>query len=168
MKTRRGAVCLVSAALIFSAAPASLAQRTPEVRRAQPVEEPPVAKAIPSIHRRPLRRCDRAAPAPALPPEPNVAPSQARQRSNPEQPPPEPPPTETEAPDQRQLDYANAIFSNKLYDLAVPEYEKYWVNIRAPGSRERLFLPAECLSRAQPERGSSHPVFKACSIIWRE
>jgi len=37
-----------------------------------------------------------------------------------------PPPTaETEAPDRRQLGYANALFTRKLYDLAIPEYQKY-------------------------------------------
>ncbi len=32
---------------------------------------------------------------------------------------------EVEAPDQRQLNYANDLFSRKLYDLAIPEYEKF-------------------------------------------
>ena len=30
-----------------------------------------------------------------------------------------------ESPEQRQLNYANALFGRKLYDLAVPEYEKF-------------------------------------------
>src|SRR5213592_3379164 len=119
MKTGRGAVCLVSAALISFAIPTSRAQqRVPEVRRAQPVAEPPVAKAVPfdsptATPVRPRRT------APSLPPE-SSAPA-----SDPEQPPIESPPTETEAADKRQLDYANALFSRKLYDLAAPEYEKY-------------------------------------------
>src|SRR5437764_13740394 len=32
---------------------------------------------------------------------------------------------ESEAPDRRQLDYGNALFTRKLYDLAVPEYQQY-------------------------------------------
>jgi TolA-binding protein len=42
-----------------------------------------------------------------------------------EEPPTPPPAVETEAPDRRQLDYANALFTRKLYDLAIPEYQKY-------------------------------------------
>src|SRR5439155_22720153 len=37
----------------------------------------------------------------------------------------ETPASETERSDQRQLDYANALFTRKLYDLAIPEYQKY-------------------------------------------
>ncbi|MDP9097418.1 MAG: hypothetical protein M3N48_00285, partial [Verrucomicrobiota bacterium] len=49
MKTPWGAVCLAQAALIFFAAlPFAVAQqKTPEVRRAQPVDEPPTPKAVP-------------------------------------------------------------------------------------------------------------------------
>src|SRR5438046_1009278 len=126
MKTSRGAVCLVSAALIFSALPASLAQqRSREVRRAQPVDEPPVAKAVPFATPTPAPSARPRRSAPPSPPEPGAAPRPSAPASNPEQPPPESPPAETEAPDRRQLDYANALFSRKLYDLAVPEYQKY-------------------------------------------
>ena len=34
-------------------------------------------------------------------------------------------PGETESTDRRQLNYANALFGRKLYDLAAPEYEKF-------------------------------------------
>src|SRR5437870_12589846 len=125
MKTRRGAVCLVSAALIVSSIPASLAQqRAPEVRRAQPVGEPPVARAVPfnTPTPAPSARPRRVAPPPS---ESSVAPRPSAPPSNPEQPAAESPTTETEAPDRRQLDYANALFSRKLYDLAAPEYEHY-------------------------------------------
>ena len=47
MKTKRGADCLVMRAGSFRDSAALAQQRTPEVRRAQPVEEPPVAKAVP-------------------------------------------------------------------------------------------------------------------------
>jgi TolA-binding protein len=144
MKTRRGAVCLVSAALIVCAIPAALAQqRTKEVRRAQPVEEPPVPKAIP---------LDTPAPAPRP-----VAPA-----TNPDQPPPESPPVETEAPDKRQLDYANGLFARKLYDLAVPEYEKFLGQYPgAPGRASAYFYLAECyraLNRSGPARNSFQSV----------
>ncbi|HET9856387.1 MAG TPA: hypothetical protein VFP99_01005, partial [Chthoniobacterales bacterium] len=36
-----------------------------------------------------------------------------------------PPAAETEQPEKRQLEYANALFTRKLYDLAIPEYQKY-------------------------------------------
>src|SRR5437763_6634896 len=36
-----------------------------------------------------------------------------------------PPPQQTEQPEKRQLEYANALFTRKLYDLAIPEYQKY-------------------------------------------
>ena len=144
MKTGRGAVCLVSAALTLSAIPAAVAQqRTKEVRRAQPVDDPPVAKAVPF---------DTPAPAPRP-----VAPP-----SNPEQPPPESPAKETEAPDRRQLDYANALFSRKLYDLAVPEYEKFLSQYPgAPGRAGAYFYLAECyraLNRTSAARTSFQSV----------
>src|SRR5205807_213776 len=37
----------------------------------------------------------------------------------------ESPAREAEDADHRQLDYANGLFDRKLYDLAVPEYQKY-------------------------------------------
>jgi len=133
MKTRRGAVCLVSAALIFLAMPAAWAQqRTPEVRRAQPVEEPPAVRAVPGDT--PPRRS-----APLSVPDPNAP------ATNPEQVSPESPPAETEAPDRRQLDYANGLFSRKMYDLAVPEYEKYLGQYPGvPGRASAYFYLAEC------------------------
>ena len=49
MKRGRGAVCLVQATLIFLAVTSTAVaqQKTPEVRRAQPVDEPPTPKAVP-------------------------------------------------------------------------------------------------------------------------
>jgi len=35
------------------------------------------------------------------------------------------PPVDTQALERRQLEYANALFTRKLYDLAVPEYQKF-------------------------------------------
>src|ERR1700726_4440963 len=54
------------------------------------------------------------------PPQPPVT------RALPAEETPEPPPAaETEQPEKRQLEYANALFTRKLYDLAIPEYQKY-------------------------------------------
>lgn len=144
MKTWRGAVCLVQAALIFSAIPASLAQqRTPEVRRAQPVEEPPAPKAVP-------------ADTPAVSPKPRPKASEPTTPSN------EPHAVEPEAPDKRQLDYANALFSRKLYDLAAPEYEKYLGQYPGvPGRASAYFYLAECyraLNRGPAARTSFQSV----------
>jgi TolA-binding protein len=99
MKTARSAIGPLGLAILFLMADVALAQGPPEVRRARPVDEPPVARALPVEE----------APMPRLPPEDFS----------------EPPVRESEAPDRRQLDYANALFTRKLYDLAIPEYQKY-------------------------------------------
>ena len=54
----------------------------------------------------------RALPVPAEP-APSISPAGG------------PPSEGAESPEQRQLNYANALFGRKLYDLAVPEYEKF-------------------------------------------
>ena len=162
MKTGRGAVCLVCAALIFSATPASIAQqRAPEVRRAQPVDEPPVAKAVPFDTPTPAATVRPHRSAPPSVPEPSAAPRPSEPASNSEQPPTESPPTETEAPDRRQLDYANALFSRKLYDLAVPEYEKYLGQYPGvPGRASAYFYLAECY-RALNRGGAARTSFQS-------
>ena len=56
-----------------------------------------------------------------------------------------PPPVETVPPDRRQLDYANALFTRKLYDLAIPEYQKYLDDYpAAPGRANAYFSLGEC------------------------
>ena len=160
MKTRRGAVCLVSAALIFCAVEGTMAQqRSPEVRRAQPVEESPVPRAIPIDEPSPSARPRQSVPAPVreatVAPKPSAAPPAA-------QAPTEPQSTEPEAADKRQLDYANALFSRKLYDLAAPEYEKYLGQYPgAPGRASAYFYLAECyraLNRGAAARTSFQSV----------
>jgi TolA-binding protein len=100
MKAARSAIGRLGLAMLLSMAGAALAQGPPpEVRRARPVDEPPVARALPVDE-------------PTLPRPPVEDFS-------------EPPTRESEAPDRRQLDYANALFTRKLYDLAIPEYQKY-------------------------------------------
>src|SRR5256714_5492557 len=129
MRARRGAVCLVQAALILAAVPFGLAQqRTPEVRRAQPVNEPPTPKAVPFDTPEPSAKPRRSPPGP----------SPAENNS-------EGPSTETEGSDRRQLDYANGLFSRKLFDLAAPEYEKFLGQYPgAAGRASAYFYLAEC------------------------
>ena len=113
-------------AALLLAAPLAFAQNEPPVRRAVPVHEPPVARAVPveSSPAEPLSTptIRRALPVPeepeTIPPTP--APTPAATEPN------EAPPTEhAESPEKQQLDYANGLFGRKLYDLAVPEYEKF-------------------------------------------
>src|SRR5687768_3808497 len=156
MKTGRGVVCLVHATLIFSAVPVSFAQqRTPEVRRAQPVDEPPAPKAIP-LHTpaaQPSAQPRRSPPEPSVAPKPKVREEEA---------PPTEPASETDASDRRQLEYANGLFSRKLYDLAAPEYEKYLGQYPgAPGRASAYFYLAECyraLNRTAAARTSFQSV----------
>ena len=56
---------------------------------------------------------------PPAPPQPPVT------RALPADETPESPPPEGAQPEKRQLEYANALFTRKLYDLAIPEYQKY-------------------------------------------
>src|SRR5881398_2919364 len=101
MKITRSASGLLGLAMLLWTADAGLAQSPPEVRRARPIDEPPVARALP-LEEPPAPVPRRSAEEPSEPAAPD-----------------------TEAPDRRQLDYANALFTRKLYDLAVPEYQKY-------------------------------------------
>ena len=105
MTTPRWLFC-ASGLLVFVSG-ATLAQ---EVRRAQPVNEPPMARPVPF---------DEAAPtARPKPIAPTAGDAEAMGEA-------EATPGETESADRRQLDYANALFGRKLYDLAAPEYEKF-------------------------------------------
>src|SRR5205814_2303375 len=89
MKSSRRNAGLLLAGLLW-VSDVTLAQ---EVRRAVPLNEPPVPRALPAEE---------------------------------ETPPPEEKPSTAEQPsDKRQLEYANALFARKMYDLAIPEYEKY-------------------------------------------
>src|SRR5216110_2499747 len=101
MKTTRGAASLQGLAMLLLTASIAIAQSEPEVRRARPVDEPRVPRALPADEsvERVLR---------SLKEEPS-----------------EPSQHEGEGAAQRQLDYANGLFTRKLYDLAAPEYQKY-------------------------------------------
>ena len=115
----RAALLAAAAGLLWpSTAPG---QVTPpaRVRRALPVQQPPVARAIPVETPVPT-----PAPAPSVPRALPV-PAETEIAPAPEATPNNEPVEKTESPAQQQLDYANGLFARKLYDLAVPEYEKF-------------------------------------------
>src|SRR5436305_9729971 len=96
---RRSAGNLFAALLCFANSSAQ------DVRRAQRVDEPPIVRALPAEDETlPPRRQKRA---PDIDNDNEV--SAAEELPN----------------DKRQLQYANALFARKMYDLAIPEYEKY-------------------------------------------
>src|SRR6266404_2715487 len=121
MKIRRSPTGLIGLAMLLCATGVAHAQWQPEVRRARPADEPAVQRAVPaedSIDKT-LR-------------------SLVQEFS-------ETPASETERSDQRQLDYANALFTRKLYDLAIPEYQKYLDDYPGrPGRANAYFSLGEC------------------------
>jgi len=121
-------VYVPSLAMLLWSATVAFAQSQPEVRRARPIDEPAVQRAVPaqdSIERT-LRSLDQ----------------ESSQR----------PASDTERSDQRQLDYANALFTRKLYDLAAPEYQKYLDDYPgSPGRANAYFSLGEC------NRNLNHP-----------
>jgi len=121
MKIRCSPAGLLGLVMLLCATGVVRAQWQPEVRRARPVDEPPVQRAVPaedSIERT-LRSLDQ----------------ESSQR----------PTSDTERSDQRQLDYANALFTRKLYDLAAPEYQKYLDDYPGrPGRANAYFSLGEC------------------------
>jgi hypothetical protein len=171
MNSLRSATSLVGLVVVFATAHFAQAQQRPnEVRKAQPVTDPPVARALPVDappasaspsprkfpipgqqpvpgQQQPASTPPPPAPAQQRPPVQQTAPPaqpQQQPTARPpapaatatprpsipeptveEAPPEAPPSTETESADRRQLDYANALFGRKLYDLAIPEYEKF-------------------------------------------
>src|SRR3954463_6560159 len=144
MKMRRGAFGLVLAAVVLIAPFRAVAQKKPpEIRRALPVDEPPTPRAVPFD-----------TPPPPAPPK--------RTPAEPPSPESEGPSTEPEASDRRQLEYANGLFSRKLYDLAAPEYEKFLGQYQgAPGRASAYFYLAECyraLNKASAARTSFQSV----------
>ena len=98
MKIRCSPAGLLGLAMLLWSAGVAAAQ---DVRRARPVDEPPAPRAVPA-----QESADKTLR------------SLVQEFS-------ETPAGETERSDQRQLDYANALFTRKLYDLAIPEYQKY-------------------------------------------
>ncbi len=132
MNIARGAASLLGLAMLLCTGSVAIAQSEPEVRRARPVDEPPIRRALPATEP-PIRR--------ALPADDSVDKvlrSLKEQES-------EPPAREAEGADQRQLDYANGLFARKLYDLAIPEYQKYLDDYPGrPGRANAYFSLGEC------------------------
>ena len=99
----------------------AIAQSEPEVRRARPVDESPVPRALPADESidRVLRSLKEDSPEPSQ--------------------------HEGEAAAQRQLDYANGLFTRKLYDLAAPEYQKYLEDYPGRAGRANAYFSlGEC------------------------
>jgi TolA-binding protein len=135
MKTRRSAASLLGLAMLLGTASIAIAQSEPEVRRARPVDEPPIPRALPADESvdRVLRSLK----------EESSAPSQPSQH-------------EGEGAAQRQLEYANGLFTRKLYDLAAPEYQKYLDDYPGRAGRANAYFSlGECyrnLGRASSAR----------------
>ncbi len=82
---------------------------------------------------------------PGPPPPPPQEPQVQRALPVDETTPSPPPATETEQPERRQLEYANALFTRKLYDLAIPEYQKYLDNYPGVSGRANAYFSlGEC------------------------
>jgi len=92
------------------------------------------------------------------PPPPPPGPQVQRALPVDEYTPPPAPAPETEHPERRQLDYANALFTRKLYDLAIPEYQKYLDDYPgASGRANAYFSLGECyrnLNKASTARAN--------------
>jgi TolA-binding protein len=132
MKTRRGPAGVLRLAMLLLTASIAIAQSEPEVRRARPVDEPPVPRALPADE-----SIDR------------VLRSLKEESSEPSH-------HEGEGAAQRQLDYANGLFTRKLYDLAAPEYQKYLDDYPGRAGRANAYFSlGECyrnLGRASSAR----------------
>src|SRR5213083_1079994 len=132
MKITRSAAGVLGLAMLLSTASSLIAQSQPEVRRARPVDEPPAPRALPADE-----SVDR------------VLRSLKEESSEPSQ-------HEGQGAAQRQLDYANGLFTRKLYDLAAPEYQKYLDDYPGRAGRANAYFSlAECnrnLNRASSAR----------------
>src|SRR6266508_2564739 len=112
---------LLGLAMLFVLVSVAPAQWEPEVRRARPVDESPAPRAVPAEDS--IERTIRS----------------LQQDSS------ERPKGDTERADQRQLEYANGLFTRKLYDLAIPEYQKYLEDSPGrPGRANAYFSLGEC------------------------
>src|ERR1700756_5225131 len=121
MKIRRGTTGLCGLAMLLCTASIAVPQSEPEVRRARPVDEPPVKRALPADDS--IDKVLRSL-------KDDVSESPKR---------------EAEGADQRQLEYANGLFTRKLYDLAIPEYQKYLENYPGRAGRANAYFSlGEC------------------------
>ncbi len=133
MKCGRSALVLV--ALLFNFV--SLFAQNPPVRRAQPVEQPPVARALPA---------EDSSSEPRSTSSPNES-------SEPAEP--------TAPPSKRQLEYAEGLFRQKLYDLAAPEFEKYIDQYPTSSERARVHFFLGEAYRALNKPGPARKNFQA-------
>src|SRR5213592_2107445 len=121
MKMRRSPAGVLGLAMLLWVASVAPAQWEPEVRRARPIDEPPAPRAVPAEDS--IEKTIRS----------------LQQDSS------ERPKGDTERADQRQLEYANGLFTRKLYDLAIPEYQKYLEDYPGrPGRANAYFSLGEC------------------------
>src|SRR5438094_8673913 len=107
------------------------AKSQPEIRRPRPVDELPARRAIP------------------IEPSDRTTRSLVDKFS-------EPRPREAEGADQRQIEYANGLFARKLYDLAIPEYQKYLDDYPGrPGRANAYFSLGECYRNLHRDANAS-------------
>ncbi len=132
MKASRSSAGILGLAMLLWTASIAIAQSQPEVRRARPVDEPPAPRALPADESidRVLRSLKEESPEPSQ--------------------------HEGQEAAQRQLDYANGLFTRKLYDLAAPEYQKYLDDYPGRAGRANAYFSlGECyrnLNRAASAR----------------
>src|SRR5436190_19981004 len=143
MKIKRSAASLLGLAMLLCTAGIAIAQSGPEVRRARPVDETPIPRALP------VQPPSGSAHPPADESIDRVLRSLKENA-------PEPLQHEGEAAAERQLDYANGLFTRKLYDLAAPEYQKYLDDYPGRAGRANAYFSlGECyrnLGRASSAR----------------
>jgi TolA-binding protein len=76
-------------------------------------------------------------------------------------PPPDDRPSTPEQPtDKRQLEYANALFTRKMYDLAIPEYEKYLSDYGGASGRANAYFGLGESYRLLGRNGSARTNFQ--------
>src|SRR5215471_3647193 len=141
MKIGRSLAGLLELAMLLWTASVAFAQSQPDVRRARPVDEQPAPHALPadeSIDKVLRSLKDESSEAPAR---------------------------EGEASDQRQLDYANGLFTRKLYDLAAPEYQKYLDDF--PGRPGPAYALAE-MAFADKDYAAALPLFHRANAKSKE
>src|SRR5205085_4830669 len=88
-------------------------------------------------------------PVPRALPVDEASPSPGERPSTPEQP-----------TDKRQLEYANALFARKMYDLAIPEYERYLSDYGSGSGRANAYFGLGESYRLLGKNGSARTNFQ--------
>src|SRR5438045_2643543 len=70
------------------------------------------------------------------------------------------PSTPEQPNDKRQLEYANALFARKMYDLAIPEYEKYLNDYSGASGRANAYFGLGVSYRLLGKNGSARTNFQ--------